>query len=156
MFEIVWSLLKPYQNLILITGCSFLGVIAFIQIWKIQLEKAYVRYTELLFSTSMSMKDAEKLFMGIFFEKEKGSKSEAKIVKREINKAIKSGRLVKIDFTLEGEMQVRYVAHDEDVHAFRAMMFKQAKYIKLFKWLRPFNIYRFTLHDLAFKEAINQ
>ena len=156
MLEIVWSFLKPYQSWFLVFGCSFAGLMAFIQIWKIQLEKAYVRYTELLFSTSLSMKDAEKMFMGIFFQKEKGTKGEEKVVRQEIRKAVKTGRLIKIDFTYEGEMQARYVAHDEDVHAFRALMFKQAKYIKMFKWLRPFNIYRFTLHDLEFKEAINQ
>lgn len=158
--EIVWSLLgriwDEYNYLIMMVGCIFVGLFAFSQIWKIQLEKAYVRYTEMVYNHGLSMKKAEAMFMKMLFDKEKGSKSEHEQVRKTVRSAIKNGRLIKIDFTYEGEMSVRYFAHDEDLHAFRALMIKQAKWIKLFRFLRPFNIYRFNLHDLSFKKAIGQ
>ena len=156
MFEIVWSLMGEWKYPLIIVGLSFVGVFAFIQIWKIQLEKAYVRYTEMIYNHALSMKKAEKLFMQVFFEKDKGSKAEQDVVKKELRKAIKEGRLVKVEYTYEGEWSVRYLAHNEEALAFRALMIKQAKWIKALKWLRPFNINKFTLHDIEFKKAIGQ
>ena len=154
--EIVWSLLGEYQSLLISVGCVLVGLFAFSQIWKIQLEKAYVRYTEMVYEHGLSMKKAEKLFMNLIFKKEKGTKGEHEQVRKSIKSAIKEGRLIKIEYTYEGEMSVRYFAHDEQLHAFRALMLKQAKWIKMFRFIRPFNIYRFNLHDLNFKEAIGQ
>lgn len=154
--EIVWSLLEPYRYYFVLTFCILGIAFAFSQIWKIQLEKAYVRYTELVYHHGLNVKDAEKLFMQILFDKTSGTNSESKAVRKHIKDAIRERRLIKIEYTYQGEMSVRYFAHDEDVHAFRALMLKQAKWIKMFKWLRPFNIYRFTLHDLEFKKELNQ
>ena len=125
-------------------------------IWRTQLEKAYVKYTGMLYEHGLSIKKAEKMFMALVFEKEKGTKAEHDEIRKMVKKAIKDGRLIEVRYTYEGEMSVRYYAHNEDVHAFRSLMFNQAKWIKFFSWIRPFNIYRFTLHDLEFKEAINQ
>ena len=154
--EIVWSLLEPYKMWLGVVGCILVGLFAFSQIWKIQLEKAYVRYTEMVYKHGLSLKDAEKMFMQILFNKVDGTNSEFKAVRKHIKDAIKANRIIKIEYTYEGEMSVRYFAHNEDVHAFRALMLKQAKWIKTFSWIKPFNIYRFTLHDLEFKKEINQ
>lgn len=156
MLEIVWSLMGEWKYTLVIVGLSLLSLVVFFKIWKIQLEKAYINYTKMLYEQGLSMKEAEKLFMGIVYKKKKGTKGEHEEVRRMVRSAIKNGRLIKVIYTYEGVSRTRYYAHDEEVHSFRSLMFNQAKWIRAFKWFRPFNIYRFTLHDSEFKKAIEQ